>query len=59
MSELIAATGEELVRIRQQDGQWLASKLPGGHGMQCLAAGPENADVLYADSHGGHAHRFG
>jgi hypothetical protein len=52
MSELIVATGEELVRVQAQDGRWHASKLSSGRGMQCLAADPRNPDVLYAGSHG-------
>lgn len=53
MSELIVATGEELVRVQAQDGRWQASKLSSGRRMQCLAADPRNPDVLYAGSHGG------
>jgi photosystem II stability/assembly factor-like uncharacterized protein len=52
MSELIVATGEDLVRIRRRDGRWHASKLPAGRRMQCLAADPGRAEVLYAGSRG-------
>src|SRR5689334_10707418 len=52
MSELIVATGEELIRLQSQDRRWHASKLSCGRGMQCLAADPRNPDVLYAGSHG-------
>jgi hypothetical protein len=52
MSELFVATGEELVRLRAQEGRWHASKLPSGRGMQCPAADPRNPAVLYAGSHG-------
>jgi photosystem II stability/assembly factor-like uncharacterized protein len=52
MTELLVATGNELVRIRPQNGHWRAVKLPSGLGMQCLAVDPGNRDVLYAGSHG-------
>jgi hypothetical protein len=52
MSELIVATGEELVRVQGQGARWRAAKLSSGRGMQCLAADPRNPDVLYAGSHG-------
>lgn len=52
MSELIVATGEELVRIKPLKGQWHATRLSGGRGMQCLAADHRNHDVLYAGSRG-------
>ncbi len=52
MAELIIATGEDLIRILPQNGQWHASKLAAGRGMQCLAVDPEDADVLYGGSHG-------
>ncbi len=52
MSELVVATGEELVRLKQQNGLWQASRLPAGKGMQCLALHPHAPDVLYAGSRG-------
>lgn len=52
MLELIVATGEDLVCIREQNEQWRASRLPGGRRMQCLAADPRRPGVLYAGSRG-------
>jgi hypothetical protein len=52
MSELIVATGEQLVRLKPQNGRWHASKLPSGRGMQCLAADPRDPDVFDAGSCG-------
>jgi hypothetical protein len=52
MTELVVATGDNLVRIRPQNNQWSAARLPSGGGMQCLAADPHNRGVLYAGSHG-------
>jgi photosystem II stability/assembly factor-like uncharacterized protein len=52
MTELVVATGGELVRIKPQNDQWSATRLPSGRAMQCLAADPRNQDVLYAGSHG-------
>jgi hypothetical protein len=52
MSELIVATGDELVRLQEQNGRWHASLLSSGRGMQCLAADPQNPDLLYAGSRG-------
>jgi hypothetical protein len=52
MSELIVATGEELICLRAQNGQWHASKLSSGGGMQCLTADSRNPNILYAGSHG-------
>jgi hypothetical protein len=51
MSELIVATGQELVRLKAH-GRWQASKLSSGRGMQCLVADPRNPDVFYASSRG-------
>ena len=52
MSELIVATGQDLVHLKAKDGRWHASRLPSGRGMQCLAADPRDPDVLYAGSRG-------
>ena len=52
MSELIVATGQDLVHLEAKDGRWHASRLPSGRGMQCLAADPRDPDVLYAGSRG-------
>lgn len=52
MSELMVATGEDLIYLRQQGDRWHASKLPSGRRMQCLTADPGDANVLYAGSHG-------
>ena len=52
MSELIIATGEDLVRIRQEDSLWRTAKLLSGRGMQCVAIDPRNPHVLYAGSRG-------
>jgi photosystem II stability/assembly factor-like uncharacterized protein len=52
MSELIVASGEELVRLKSRDGRWQASIPSSGRGMQCLAADPRNPDVFYAGSRG-------
>jgi hypothetical protein len=52
MTELLVATGNELVRIRPQNDHWSAARLPCGRGMQSLAVDPGNPDVLYAGSHG-------
>lgn len=52
MFELIVATGDELVHIKPQTGQWHATRLPSGGGMQCLAGDPRNRELLYAGSHG-------
>ncbi len=52
MPELLIATGEQVVHLTAQDGRWHASKLPGGRGMQCLAADPRAPDILYAGSRG-------
>ncbi len=52
MSELIVATGEQLVRLSEEKDRWRASPLRSGRGMQCLAADPRDRDVLYAGSHG-------
>jgi hypothetical protein len=51
MSELIVATGQELVRVKAR-GRWQASKPLSGRGMLCLAADPRNPDVFYASSRG-------
>jgi photosystem II stability/assembly factor-like uncharacterized protein len=50
VTELVIATGDELVCIKPQNDQWRATKLPSGRGMQCLAA--DARDVLYAGSGG-------
>jgi photosystem II stability/assembly factor-like uncharacterized protein len=52
MFELIVATGDELVGLKPQNGQWHAERLPSGGGMQCLAADPRHREHLYAGSHG-------
>lgn len=52
MSELIVATGEDLIHIRQHNGHWRASKLLRGRRMQCLAADPGDHKVIYAGSRG-------
>jgi photosystem II stability/assembly factor-like uncharacterized protein len=52
MTELLVATGDELIRIKQENDEWWAVKLPSGRGMQCLAADPRDPDALYAGSHG-------
>jgi hypothetical protein len=52
VTELVVATGDDLVRIKLQNDQWRAIKLRSGRGMQCLAEDPANRDVLYAGSHG-------
>jgi hypothetical protein len=52
VTDLIIATGDELVRIKLENDQWCAAKVPSGGGMQCLAEEPGNRDVLYAGSHG-------
>jgi hypothetical protein len=52
MTELVIATGEELVRIKPENDQWRAVKLSCGRGMQCLAVDPRDPEVLYAGSHG-------
>jgi hypothetical protein len=52
MAELIVATGQDLIRLEARGGRWHASTLPGGRGMQCLAADPRDPDILYAGSRG-------
>lgn len=52
MTELLVATGDEIVRIKSQNQQWRAVKLPGGGRMQCLALDPANPNIVYAGSHG-------
>ena len=52
MTELVVATGDELVRIRPQNHQWRAERLLSGRAMQCLVADPRKQGALYAGSHG-------
>jgi photosystem II stability/assembly factor-like uncharacterized protein len=52
VTELVVATGDDLVRMKLQNDQWCAVKLRSGRGMQCLAEDTANRDVLYAGSHG-------
>ncbi len=52
MTELIVATGEELIRIKHENDQWFAMRLSCGQGMQCLAVDPRDSEVLYAGSRG-------
>jgi hypothetical protein len=52
MLELIVATGEKLIRLRQQNGHWHASTIPSGRGMQCVTADSGSAGVLYAGARG-------
>jgi hypothetical protein len=50
--ELMVATGEELISLRQESDHWHASRMPAGRGMQCIAADCNRADVRYAGSRG-------
>lgn len=52
MCELMVATGDELVHIKPQIGNWHATRVPSGDAMQCLADDPRNPELLYAGSHG-------
>lgn len=52
MIELIVATGDRLVHIKQQIDNWHAMRLPSGRGMQCLATDPLHPEHLYAGSYG-------
>jgi hypothetical protein len=52
MTEMVVATGEELVRIQPENDRWRAVRLSSGQAMQCLAVAPRDGEVLYAGSHG-------
>ncbi len=52
MLELIVATGEDLVSLQQQEGQWHASRMRGGRAMRCVEVDRYHPDVLYAGSRG-------
>lgn len=53
MLKLIVATGEDLICcLQEQAGQWQASRLSSGRGMQCIAVDPRRAEVLYGGSRG-------
>lgn len=49
---MIVATGEDLICLRQQKGQWHASRMSGGRGMQCVEVDRYHPGALYAGSRG-------
>lgn len=53
MLKQFVATGEDLICcVQEQDGQWQASRLTSGRGMQCLAVDSRQPGVLYGGSRG-------
>ncbi|HQX52050.1 MAG TPA: hypothetical protein PLR25_19180 [Planctomycetaceae bacterium] len=53
MTELVVATGKELVRIKHENDQWLAMRLSCGQGMQCLAVDPRDPERWYVSANPG------
>ena len=54
---LYAATGDAIARLDETGGGWTSTLSLEGHGAQCLALDPSDADTLYAGSRGGDVHR--
>jgi photosystem II stability/assembly factor-like uncharacterized protein len=48
MALLYAATGDAIARLDQTNGGWTVELSLVGHGVQCLAVDPHDADTVYA-----------
>jgi hypothetical protein len=48
MARLYAATGDGIARLDESDGGWTVELSLSGSGAQCLAADPNDPDVVYA-----------
>ena len=47
MTTLVAATGNDVVRLNERNGDWSAEQLLAGSGAQCLAVDPNDARRIY------------
>jgi len=48
MTTLVAATGNDVVRLTERSGKWSVEQLLADVGVQCVAVDPHNAQRLYA-----------